>query len=251
MKFVIRCAVDGGCGTISVTDGRAPRMRDAAIMRYKISRRGFVLGLPLGFSAGVAAGRAEPRSIEAHYPAIYGALYDPPFRIKPLNLAAISRDVLRREVAYHGAHAQGTIIISIAQRRLYLVESGGRAWRFGIGVGRVPALNFRGAAIIGRKLKWPSWTPTANMIRRIPEYAAYAKGMPGGPNNPLGARALYLYRDGVDTFFRIHGTNEPESIGLAVSSGCIRMFNHDIIFLYDRVDIGTPVLVENGVETAI
>ena len=90
------------------------------------------------------------------------------------------------------------------------------------------------------------------MIARMPKYAAYAGGLPGGPDNPLGARALYLYRDGHDTFFRLHGTNEPESIGQAVSSGCIRLLNHDIIHLYNRLVIGTPVIIEpeNGFETS-
>jgi lipoprotein-anchoring transpeptidase ErfK/SrfK len=213
-----------------------------------ISRRSFVLGLALAINGWVAfAADVEQRGVDARrYASIYGPISDPPFRIRALNLAAIDQGVLRREVAYRGAHPPGTVIINIAQRRLYLVESGGRALRFGIGVGRARALNFRGSAVIGRKAKWPSWRPTANMIRRIPKYAAYADGMRGGPNNPLGARALYLYRDGVDTFFRVHGTNEPESIGRAVSSGCIRLFNHDIIFLHDRVDIGTPVIVESG-----
>ncbi len=161
-------------------------------MLQGISRRSVVLRVPLGIAGCLAASRTGAQSTEAHYASIYGAINDPPFRIRPLNLAAIDPDVLRREVAYRGAHAEGTIIISISQRRLYLVEGGGRALLFGIGVGRVPALNFRGAAVIGRKLKWPSCRPTANMIRRIPKYAAYAGGMAGGPNNPLGARALYL-----------------------------------------------------------
>ena len=135
------------------------------------------------------------------------------------------------------------MVVNVAQRRLYLVQEGGRALRYAVGVGREEALNFHGSAIIGRKAEWPSWTPTSTMIRAMPRYAAYAGGMPGGIDNPLGARALYLYRDGQDTYFRLHGTTEPETIGTAVSSGCIRLVNQDIIDLYNRVPVGAPVVV--------
>jgi lipoprotein-anchoring transpeptidase ErfK/SrfK len=112
-----------------------------------------------------------------------------------------------------------------------------------VGVGREEALNFRGSAVIGRKAEWPRWSPTEAMIHRMPIYAHYAGGLPGGLGNPLGARALYLYRGNQDTYFRLHGTNEPETIGEKVSSGCIRLFNHDIIDLYDRVPVGASVVV--------
>jgi lipoprotein-anchoring transpeptidase ErfK/SrfK len=151
--------------------------------------------------------------------------------------------LLRTTVPYNSAYRAGTLVVDIAARRLYLVQAGGKATRYAVGVGREEALNFRGAAVIGRKAEWPNWTPTASMIERIPRYAAYARGMPGGVGNPLGARALYLYRDGEDTHFRIHGTNEPSSIGTAVSSGCIRLLNHDIIDLFARVPLGAPVIV--------
>ena len=138
----------------------------------------------------------------------------------------------------------GTVVVKIPERRLYLVQPNGRAIRYAVGVGRAEALNFRGTATIGRKAEWPSWTPTEHMIHAIPRYAAYAGGMPGGINNPLGARALYLYRDGQDTHFRLHGTTEPETIGTAVSSGCIRLVNHDIIDLYNRVPVGATVAAD-------
>ena len=118
--------------------------------------------------------------------------------------------------------------------------------RYAVGVGREEALNFRGSAVIGRKAEWPHWTPTADMIRRMPIYAHYVNGLPGGISNPLGARALYLYRGNQDTDFRLHGTNEPDTIGTKVSSGCIRLFNHDIIDLYNRVPVGAPVVVLAG-----
>lgn len=176
----------------------------------------------------------------------YGPVTDGSITIPALDLTTVDASLLRQEVPWHGPQRPGTIVVAIAERRLYFVESGGRALRYAVGVGREEALNFRGSAVIGNKEVWPRWTPTASMIARIPRYAAYAGGMPGGLENPLGARALYLYRDQRDTYFRLHGTNEPESIGSAVSSGCIRLFNQDIIDLYGRVPIGTPVMVLQG-----
>lgn len=145
-------------------------------------------------------------------------------------------------VSYNG-HPVGTLVIDPRNRFLYLVEEPGRARRYGVGVGRA-GLAFRGSAIIGRKAKWPRWTPTKNMIRRQPgKYARFARGVPGGPRNPLGARALYLFRNGRDTFYRIHGTTQPSSIGRAVSNGCIRMLNRHVKDLYKRVPKGARVVV--------
>jgi lipoprotein-anchoring transpeptidase ErfK/SrfK len=118
--------------------------------------------------------------------------------------------------------------------------------RYAVGVGRTEALDFHGSAVIGRKAEWPRWIPTPWMMQTMPRYRAYAGGMDGGLGNPLGARALYLYRDGRDTYFRLHGTNEPDTIGQPVSSGCIRLFNQDIIDLYNRAPVGTPVVVLQG-----
>jgi lipoprotein-anchoring transpeptidase ErfK/SrfK len=121
------------------------------------------------------------------------------------------------------------------------------AMRYGVGVGREEALQFKGTATIGRKAEWPRWTPTANMVRRDPErYGPVAAGLPPGPTNPLGPRALYLYRGGNDTHFRLHGTIEPYTIGTNVSSGCIRLIDQDIIDLYSRVPAGTRVVVQQA-----
>ena len=137
----------------------------------------------------------------------------------------------------------GTIVVDAQNHFLYLVEAGNKATRYGVGVGKA-GLAFRGSATIQRKAKWPSWTPTANMIRRDPEkYAKFAGGVPGGPTNPLGARALYLYRGERDTMFRIHGTTQPSSIGQSVSNGCIRMLNAHVEDLYERVPLGARVIV--------
>ena len=137
----------------------------------------------------------------------------------------------------------GTLVVDPRNKFLYLVVKEGKARRYGVGVGRA-GLAFRGKAIVGRKAKWPSWTPTKNMIRRQPgKYARYAGGVPGGPRNPLGARALYLFKNGRDTMYRIHGTTAPWSIGKAVSNGCIRMLNGHVKELYERVPKGARVVV--------
>jgi lipoprotein-anchoring transpeptidase ErfK/SrfK len=164
------------------------------------------------------------------------------FPLPAMPLDKIKPELRRQEVDFPTKHKPGTVIVDTPARRLYLVLGNNRAIRYGVGVGRA-GLALSGGATVGRKAEWPSWTPTANMIRREPRYRQYAGGMPGGPNNPLGARALYLYRRGNDTMFRIHGTNQPQSIGHAMSSGCIRMLNHDIIDLYERVPVGAQVVV--------
>ena len=154
----------------------------------------------------------------------------------------LARKWLPQRVRFSG-YRPGTIVVDPRNRFLYLVETHRTARRYGVGVGRA-GLAFQGSATIGWKRKWPRWTPTANMVRREPQkYAKYRDGLAGGPNNPLGARALYLVRNGRDTYYRIHGTNQPWSIGQAVSSGCIRMLNAHISDLYDRVQPGARVIV--------
>jgi lipoprotein-anchoring transpeptidase ErfK/SrfK len=141
----------------------------------------------------------------------------------------------RQEVAYDGPETPGTIVIDTPEKFLFLVEPGGLAIRYGIGVGR-PGFEWAGVKTITRKAEWPGWTPPTEMLKRRPDLPTHVEG---GLGNPLGARALYLG----STLYRIHGTNEPETIGKAVSSGCIRMLNEDVVDLYGRVKIGTRVLV--------
>jgi len=158
---------------------------------------------------------------------------------KPFKLA---REFEPQLVQFSG-YDRGTLVVDPRNHFLYLVEGNGQARRYGVGVGKA-GLVFRGSARIGRKAKWPRWQPTKNMIRREPaKYAKYAKGVPGGKGNPLGARALYLYRDNRDTLYRIHGTTQPWSIGRSVSSGCIRMLNEHVRDLYERVPVGARVVV--------
>lgn len=146
------------------------------------------------------------------------------------------------QVHYPG-YPRGTIIVDTNNHFLFHVQDKGLATRYGVGVGRQGA-SLKGRAVVGRKAEWPFWRPTDAMIKRSPQrYARYAKGVPGGPRNPLGARALYLYRDGKDTMYRIHGTTEPWSIGRSVSNGCIRMINDHVIALYNAAPVGTPVVV--------
>lgn len=157
----------------------------------------------------------------------------------------------RKRTPYQGAQwvefqtpeKPGTIIINTAQRALYHVQDYGEAIRYGVAVGK-ESFVWSGVAKVGRKAEYPTWTPPKSMIRRKPHLAKWAKGMPGGiSENPLGSRAIYLYARGRDTLFRIHGTNEPDSIGTAASSGCIRMLNEEVEELYDAVAIGTKVIV--------
>ena len=142
---------------------------------------------------------------------------------------------LRQRVNYQGSEAPGTIVIDTPQHFLYLVEPGGKAMRYGIGVGR-PGFTWSGIHTVSSKKEWPDWVPPKEMIERQPGLPHF---MAGGPNNPLGARALYLG----STLYRIHGSNEPWTIGHNVSSGCIRMRNTDVIDLYERVKVGTKVVV--------
>ena len=142
--------------------------------------------------------------------------------------------VPRQIVAFRG-HAPGTIIVSTSERRLYFVLEGGRAIRYGVGVGR-PGFEWSGVKTVARKAEWPDWTPPPQMLKRRPDLPRF---MPGGEDNPLGARAMYLG----GSLFRIHGSNEPNTIGQAVSSGCIRMTNEDVVDLYERVRVGTKVVV--------
>lgn len=148
-----------------------------------------------------------------------------------------SGPIPRTTVGFQGNYAPGTIIIDTKERRLYLVQEGGRALRYGIGVGR-DGFRWGGVHRVTAKKEWPSWTPPAQMLRRRPDLPRH---MVGGPDNPLGARALYLG----STLYRIHGSNEPETIGQAVSSGCFRMVNDDVIDLYNRVRVGATVIVRN------
>jgi lipoprotein-anchoring transpeptidase ErfK/SrfK len=186
------------------------------------------------FSGGA---RSDPRAAGPgdyrQYPADLGpGMAESP--TQPGHLVMDPRYV-RQDVSYDGNEAPGTVIVNTRERMLYLVQGNGRAVRYGIGVGR-PGFTWSGVHHISHKREWPDWTPPEEMLRRRPDLPRH---MEGGPDNPLGARALYLG----STLYRIHGSNEPWTIGTQVSSGCIRMRNEDVVDLYSRVKIGTKVIV--------
>jgi lipoprotein-anchoring transpeptidase ErfK/SrfK len=194
--------------------------------KHRITRRGLVLGgLGLVISACTTSSDGPPIGWST-----FGTDPDKDPRYR------------RQEVAYDGGEPPGTIVVNVEERYLYYVESKGRATRYGVAVGQ-EGLSFKGEATIGHKEEWPSWKPTVDMMERKPHLMQYADGVPGGPENPLGAAALYLYQGGRDTMFRVHGTNAPWSIGQAVSNGCIRLTNANIMELYSRAHLGTRVLV--------
>ncbi len=192
-------------------------------------RQMMMLSLPImAAPSALLAQGARPAAAASAAAAVTRAAYDP----------------APTEVAIRDGFEVGSIIVVSNQYYLYHVIAPGRAVRYGVAVGAAE-LVWKGRAIVGRKVEWPSWTPTQAMIERKPEqYGKYANGMPGGPQNPLGARALYLHTvSGQDTAIRIHGTTEPGSIGRAVSNGCIRMRNEAVMDLFDKVPLGTPVYV--------
>jgi len=165
--------------------------------------------------------------------------YEPPgaaaYAYAPEPSRPASTRIGRQIVNFASGYAAGTVVVNTAERRLYYVLPGHKAVKYGIGVGRA-GFEWAGTQTISRKQEWPDWIPPAEMIQRRPDLPRY---MAGGPENPLGARAMYLGA----SLYRIHGSNEPETIGQAVSSGCIRMLNEDVVDLYDRVKVGTPVVV--------
>jgi lipoprotein-anchoring transpeptidase ErfK/SrfK len=209
--------------------------------------------LRLGFGAMAATGLASSSFAAVHD--LYGGevfirdelQYPPPesvedFPVLPTDQSKIPTRFHRQQVEYAGSELPGTIIVDPANRLLYFIEEGNLAVRYGVGVGRA-GFAWSGDAHIGMKRRWPRWLPPEEMLYRDAHAAEWVNGMPGGPGNPLGARALYLYADGKDTLYRIHGTNDPSSIGKAMSSGCIRMLNEDVADLFERVTVGTNVVV--------
>lgn len=158
-----------------------------------------------------------------------------PFVVDPLYVP--------QDVAWHGLQSPGDIVVNSSERFLYLVQPGSTARRYGVAIG-MEGLGWTGKATVKAKVEWPSWKPTQDMLKRNPKkYGRYKDGMPGGPENPLGARAIYLYQGKRDTKIRIHGTTQPWTIGKAASNGCFRMVNEHVIDLYDRVALGAKVTV--------
>lgn len=186
---------------------------------------------------------ASPEAnLAAAPPPQYAAMSNEKFDVPAVEADTVSSRYLKQRVSYATDQQPGTVVIDPGAKFLYLVMEGGYAMRYGIGVGR-EGFGWSGTAEIRRKASWPTWTPPAPMIKRQPELEPYRRGMKPGIDNPLGARALYLYQDGKDTLYRIHGTNDPGSIGSNVSSGCVRLINQDVIDLFNRLPVGTKVVV--------
>ena len=176
---------------------------------------------------------------------MYGAFNDEGRTLPAIPYSRIDPRFLRQEVSYQTAEAPGTIVVDTKQHYLYLVQPDGKAIRYGVGLGK-EGFAWSGRGTIQWKAKWPRWTPPADMVARQPElrqFAAAEGGANPGLNNPLGARALYIFKDGKDTLYRVHGTPDWQSVGRATSSGCVRMLNQDVIDLYDRVPASAPIVV--------
>ena len=225
---------DAGGSVTGATAGRLSRRL------FLVSGAAFLAGCT---STAAVLESATPAGPDPYYVAMYGGKPDEKFPLPATDISRVDERFFRQQVDYHRHEAPGTIVVDTANRFLYLVQENGKAMRYGIGVGKA-GLEFEGTARVARKAEWPRWTPTQSMIAREPDrYGQYAGGMEPGLTNPLGPRALYLFQGNQDTLYRIHGTSEPWSIGLAVSSGCIRLFSQDIIDLYNRVAIDTVVVV--------
>ncbi|NWJ25129.1 L,D-transpeptidase [Rhizobium sp. RM] len=176
---------------------------------------------------------------------IYNSIRDDDRTLPAIPYSRIDPRYLRQEVTYQTAEVPGTIVVDTKQHYLYLVQSGGKAIRYGVGLGR-DGYAWSGRGKIQWKAKWPRWTPPDDMVKRQPELASISAangGMTPGLNNPLGARALYIFKDGKDTLYRVHGTPDWQSVGKATSSGCVRMLNQDVIDLYERVPQGAQIVV--------
>ena len=207
-------------------------------MLKSLLSRSLIAGLALSILAPTFA---EARTYRIFDPSI-GKMVTVDTSKNRKNGRTVAKEFHRTVVAFATTEAPGTVIIDSASRHLYFVLPDDMAIRYGVGAGR-DGFRWSGTVRVGRKAEWPTWTPPADMIRRQPELVKYASGMPGGPANPLGARALYLYDGSRDTMYRIHGTNEPWSIGQYVSSGCLRMMNQDVTELHSLVKTGAKVIV--------
>ncbi|KJZ18876.1 L,D-transpeptidase [Loktanella sp. S4079] len=216
-----------------------------------LTRRSFGAMLLASTAAACADPDADPDAQPAAEDFVegYGPIEDAGYRLPGIPSEYLQGVNRRASGIYNGEQRGNTIDVDPFAKFLYHVREDGTTTRYPVGVGRA-GKSIRGTATIRMKRKWPSWTPTANMLRTEPEvYGDLAAGIPGGLRSPLGARALYLYRGSRDTYYRIHGTNDLESIGNSGSAGCIRMFNQDIIHLFDQIDVPMRVHIRDEAES--
>lgn len=221
--------------------GERDRNASAGHRAGRLSRRSFLTGAAAGLGGlGMAGCMSDGNLLEAAR--IYGPLPGEKFPIPAVDLTRLDPKYFRQTVRYETKEAPGTIIIDPAHYFLYRIEGDGLATRYGANVSR-PGFLWSGEVYVGRKAEWPTWTPPKEMIARQPEARQYARGMPGGLDNPLGARVLYLYKNGVYTVFTIYSTSDPETIGSGITSGCTGLLSQDMIDLYARTPIKTKVIM--------
>jgi lipoprotein-anchoring transpeptidase ErfK/SrfK len=195
--------------------------------------------------ARIGKGRTTSGKSSENYALIYGPKHDEQFPLPAVDLKKVKSKFYRREVANRTGYPAGTVVVDTKNFYLYWTQPGGTAMRYGVGLGRA-GFSWNGTGKIRWKQKWPKWTPPAEMIERDPsleKWSAENGGQPPGLDNALGARALYIFQNGQDTLYRLHGTSQASSIGSAVSSGCVRLLNQDVIDLYNRVPNGSPIVV--------
>ena len=207
-----------------------------------LGRRAFLVGSAMSLGALALSGCATGGMSMAEAERVYGPLPNERFPVPAVNIAKIDPKFYRRTVRYDSREAVGTIIVDPRNHYVYRIEGDGNATRYGVSVGRAGFL-WSGDAYIGRKAEWPVWTPPKEMIARQPEVAKYAGGMPPGLDNPLGARTLYLYQDGVYTLYTLYSTRVAETIGKGISSGCIGLLTQDMMDLYEKTPVNTKVVV--------
>ena len=231
--------VDGGIADAGEINGAGrPGLRSGLL-----NRRAFLFGSAVSLGALGLAGCAMTDGMTlAEAEKIYGPAPDEKFPIPAVDVTKIDPKYYRQTVHYDSNEAVGTIIVDPSHYYVYRIEGDGNATRYGANVGRAGFL-WSGEAYVGRKAEWPVWTPPREMIQRQPEAAKYAGGMPPGLDNPLGARTLYLYQNGVYTLFTIYSTSDPETIGTNLTSGCTGLLSQDMIDLYSRTPVKTKVIV--------
>ena len=230
--------IDGGIAGAGERD-------EAALLGFRsgpLNRRSFLLGSAAGLGALGLAGCASDGMSFAEAQKLYAMAPDEKFPIPAVDVSKIDPKYYRRTVRYDSNEAPGTIVVDPANYYVYRIEGDGNATRYGANVGR-DGFRWSGDAYVGRKAEWPVWTPPKEMIKRQPEAAKYAGGMPGGLENPLGARTLYLYQNGRYTLYTIYSTSDPETIGTSITSGCTGLLSQDMIDLYSRTPVKTKVVV--------
>lgn len=233
-----------------VMDGEsanADEMRDANLPGLRpdhLSRRSFLIGSAASVGAlGLAGCMSSDARLRREAAALYyGPVPDEKFPIPAMDIRKVDPKYFRQTVRYESDEAPGTIVIDPGKYHVYRIEGEGKATRYGANVGRQGFL-WSGNAYVGRKAEWATWTPPKEMIKREPRAAKYAGGMPGGPDNPLGARTLYLYQNGAYTLYTIYASRYPETIGTNLTSGCTGLLTQDMIHLYDRTPVDTKVIV--------